>query len=157
MDNSDDTQTPKNVKEIEETARQLLYRFLQPDAPGDLAEYLRPEPEDFREVFVESAVERAREGYNAVWMQSPRPKGNPGQTVVRVWAVPASLLTDENELSMRFPNGYRAIAHLFNPHRIWLAWKFLAPGERAGMAYDGLVWRGDRFAWFPKPYRILGD
>ncbi len=148
--------TISNVKEIEAAAKDLLRKFMQPDVDPELAELLRPEPEDFRAVFVESAVEQARAAYDSVWLESPMPKPNPGQTQIRIWAVPASLLTDDNELSRRFPNGYRGIAHLLVPQRIWLSWKFLAPGERTGMAYDGMVWRGDRFAWFPKPYRFLG-
>ena len=44
---------------------------------------------------------------------------------------------------------------LLDPHRVWARWKFVRPGEPSGMAYDGLVWVDDHWAWFPKPYRVL--
>jgi hypothetical protein len=65
------------------------------------------------------------------------------------------MLASDNELSRPFPGGYRAIAAKLNPNRIWVRWKFCRPGETAGMAYDGLVWVDDHWAWFPKPYRAL--
>ena len=50
------------------------------------------------------------------------------------------LLVEDNELSRGFPGGYRSIAPLLDPHRVWVAWKLIPPGKDAGMSYDGLVW-----------------
>ncbi|HUH02886.1 MAG TPA: hypothetical protein VML75_12900 [Kofleriaceae bacterium] len=149
-----------NIEQVKAQAAELLGRFLEPMQPAALAaltEVLRPSPEDYARVFAPEAVETARAGFDLLWLQSPRPKGKPGQTEVRVFAAPASLLTDDNELSRNFPGGYQRIADKLDPHRVWLAWKYLAPGSSTGMAYDGLVWLDDRFAWFPKPWRVLGD
>ena len=147
---------PGNIEEIKERAVALLGRFIGARPSDELAEELRPEASDYPDVFVDEVVDRARAAYDTLWLQSPRPEPKPGQSAILCWAVPASLLTDDNELSRRFPGGYRRVAHLLVPQRIWLAWKYVVPGQSTGMAYDGLVWRGDRFAWFPKPYRVLG-
>jgi hypothetical protein len=147
---------PTNLEEIKDRAVALVERFIGARATDELSEALRPEPSDYDEVFVPEVVEQVRAAYDTLWLETPRPEPKPGQTRVLCWAVPASLLTDDNELSRRFPGGYRRIAHLLVPQRIWLAWKYVTPGASTGMAYDGLVWRGDRFAWFPKPWRVLG-
>lgn len=147
---------PSNIEEIKDRAAALLERFIGARPAGELSEALRPDPADYPDVFVPEAVERAQAAYDTMWLQTPRPEPKPGQTSVLCWAAPASLLTDDNELSRRFPGGYRRIAHLLVPQRIWLSWKYVEPGASTGMAYDGLVWRGDRFAWFPKPYRVIG-
>lgn len=149
--------TQPNVEEIKQLAHDLLARYLVPTPADELADELRPDPDDYAAVFAPAVALRARGGYQSFWLQSPRPAPRSGQTEIRVFAAPASMLTDDNELSRRFPGGYRRIAHLLDPHRIWLAWKFLAPGASMGMAYDGLVWLDGRFAWFPKPWRVIGD
>jgi hypothetical protein len=146
--------TQLNVEEIKLLAHEQLLRFVR--NIGD-PEVFRPDPDDYAKVFVPDVAERARAAYEVIWLAPPRPEPKPGQSDVLVFAAPASLLTDDNELSRRFPNGYRTIAALLDPHRIWLSWKFVTPGSGTGMAYDGLVWLDGRFAWFPKPWRVLGD
>jgi hypothetical protein len=146
--------TAANLEEIKQLAREQLMRFVR--HIGD-PEVFRPEPEDYARVFVPDAAERARAAYQVVWLTAPRPQPNQGQSEVLVFGAPAGLLTDDNELSRRFPNGYRSIAHLLDRHQIWLAWKYVVPGASSGMSYDGLVWLDGRFAWFPKPWRVLGD
>jgi len=145
--------TSPNVEQIKQLARAALTPFLGPDGDPDV---FRPRREDFARVFVGDAVARARAAYEIVWLERPRPTPNPGQSELLVYAAPSSLLTDDNELSRRFPHGYRNIAAQLDPHQIWLSWKFVVPGSSSGMAYDGLVWLDGRFAWFPKPWRVLG-
>nr|WP_145547123.1 hypothetical protein [Variovorax boronicumulans] len=122
-----------------------------------LAASLRPRPEDYAAVFQPDAAQAARQAFDAVWdAQPPHPARAPAGARIRCHAAPAGMLADENLLSRPFPGGYRALAPLLQPQRVWLAWKVIAPGRDAGMAYDGLVWLGERWAWFPKPYRVLG-
>jgi hypothetical protein len=59
------------------------------------------------------------------------------------------------DLVRPFPEGYHAIVPLLDPHRVWVCWKYTRPGAASGLAYDGLVWCDDHWAWFPKPYRML--
>jgi hypothetical protein len=65
------------------------------------------------------------------------------------------MLVEPNELSREFFSSYRRIARWLNPHRVWVAWEYLAPGESSGLACDGLVWCDDHWAWLPKPYPVL--
>lgn len=126
------------------------------DRSGDIVKLLRPRADDYAKVFVAAAIDAARQSYEKLWDNSldiNYPSAQ--QTVVRCHVAPAGMLATDNELSRHFPGGYRAIARWLNPHRVWVAWKYLRPGEAAGLAYDGLVWIDDHWAWFPKPYRIL--
>jgi hypothetical protein len=126
------------------------------DTSGAMASALRPRDGDYALVFTAAAAPAARKAYATVFERAgiPRP-ADPGQTRLVCHLAPAGMLAGDNELSRPFPGGYRAIADQLNPHRVWVRWKFCRPGETAGMAYDGLVWVDDHWAWFPKPYRAL--
>ena len=54
-----------------------------------------------------------------------------------------------------FPGGYLKIATLLRPGVPWVSWKFVRPPGRRGVVFDGLVRLGDRWAWFPKPWRAV--
>jgi len=123
----------------------------------ELVAALRPQPADYARAFEPDIVEQARAIYEALWADPPRVQSMPAGSQLKLAIAPAGMLLEENELSRQFPGGYRAIAPLLNPHRVWVAWKLIPPGKDAGMAYDGLVWLEDHWAWFPKPYRALAD
>lgn len=126
------------------------------DRTGEVARMLRPRDEDYARVFTGEAAEIARRGYEAMWsapLDLARPSAE--QTQLLCYLAPAGMLSEENELSRHFPAGFRGIAHRFHPHRVWVRWKYVRPGETSGIAYDGLVWCDDHWAWFPKPYRVL--
>jgi hypothetical protein len=126
--------------------------------PEELMRALRPRHEDYARVFVPSAVDKAQLGYGELWNTPPRSLGKPNQTEVHaVGVATGASLVDENDLSKGFPGGYRKIAHLLQPDIVVVAFKLVAPGESLGMAYDGLVKLDDRWAWFPKPWRVLGE
>lgn len=126
------------------------------DQSGTVVERLQPRDEDYAKVFVGDAVDAARRAYTTA------AKVRPGmdyptaeQNELRIFVAPAGMLTYDNELSRHFPGGYRAIAHQLNPHRVWVAWKYVRPETGTGLAYDGLVWLDDHWSWFSKPYRAL--
>jgi hypothetical protein len=133
-----------------------LLEAIARDRSGEVVKLLRPRADDYAKVFVAEAIDAARRAYEPVWDGSLKiAYPSPQQTVLRCHVAPAGLLAEDNELSRHFPGGYRAIARWLNPHRAWVAWKYLRPGEEAGISYDGLVWIDDHWAWFPKPYRHL--
>lgn len=133
-----------------------LLEALARDRSGAALEAVKPRAEDYAKAFIGEAAEKAREAYAAIWEPTPDMRyPDAAQTVLDCDIAPAGMLAYDNELSYRFPGGYRSIAHLLDPHRVWVRWKFTRPGESAGMAYDGLVWLDDHWAWFPKPYRAL--
>jgi hypothetical protein len=126
------------------------------DRSGEVVRLLRSRPDDYAKVFVGAAVERARQAYEAMWntdLNIAYPSTE--QTVLLCYVAPAGMLADDNELSRHFPGGYKALAPWLNPHRMWVCWKYVRPGETSGLAYNGLVWCDDHWAWFPKPYTIL--
>ncbi|HNQ03532.1 MAG TPA: hypothetical protein PKH69_02865 [Thiobacillaceae bacterium] len=132
-----------------------LLRALGQERDGRLAAALVPRPGDYALAFRPEAVETARKAYARLWSSPPRATAAASGCRLEIHIAPAGMLADDNELSWAFPGGYRAIAHLLDPHRVWVAWKLIPPGQDAGMAYDGLVWLDDHWAWFPKPYRML--
>jgi hypothetical protein len=124
---------------------------------AELARQLEAKPADYAAVFEEASVEAARAAYARFWAEQPRIEPDPGAEVLRVYAAAAGMLLGDNELSFHFPGGYRQVAHRLRPERIWFAWRYEKPGERGGLALDGLVVLGDHAAWFPKPYRFLAE
>jgi len=132
-----------------------LIHGLAADADGSLTALLRPHVDDYARAFVAEISDAARAAYEALWSDPPRVASTTIGSKLKLSISPAGMLLEDNELSRGFPGGYRSIAPLLNPHRVWVAWKLIAPGKDAGMAYDGLVWLDDHWAWFPKPYRAL--
>lgn len=134
-----------------------LLHALGRDRDGSLTAQLRPRPEDYARAFLPQYAEAARTAFEAIWAEPPRISPALPGSELKLNIAPAGMLADDNALSWNFPGGYRSVAPLLNPHRVWAAWKLIAPGKSAGMAYDGLVWLDDHWAWFPKPYRVLAS
>lgn len=141
------------IELLREAVAPLLLALAR-DHDGTLAASLRPGPDDFARAFVPQAVARARAAY-ANLTGAARVGSVAAGSVLQVALAPAGMLADDNMLSRPFPAGYRAIADLLVPQRIWCRWTYVRPGETRGMAYDGLVWLDARWVWFPKPYRVL--
>jgi hypothetical protein len=142
---------------LAEEVRPLL-SALAKDRSGAVIKRLRPRPEDYAKVFQPAVVEAARHAYESRWdvgvaMSFP----SSTQSELRIFVAPAGLLASANDLSRHFPGGYAAIARHLQPHSVWAAWTFVEPGADSGLAFDGLVWCDDHWAWFPKPYRFLAN
>ena len=43
------------------------------------------------------------------------------------------------------------------PNMIWLLWKYMGHGRVKPATYDGLVWLGKYWAWFPSPQVYLAE
>lgn len=134
-----------------------LIHALAADADGSLTAALRPHEDDYARAFVAEIADAACAAYEALWSDPPRVSSTPSGSKLKLSISPAGMLVEDNELSRGFPGGYRSIAPLLDPHRVWVAWKLIPPGKDAGMSYDGLVWLDDHWAWFPKPYRVLAN
>jgi hypothetical protein len=143
------------IAEVLEDAVRPLLEALTHDGDGSILASLRPRPEDYERAFIPEVADRARAAYESIWADpAPLPSIESGSRI-ESYVAPAGMLASDNELSRHFPGGYRAIAHLLDPHRVWVRWKYVQPGESAGRSFDGLVWLDDHWAWFPKPYRAL--
>jgi hypothetical protein len=143
-----------SIQLLEEQLTPLIHG-LAADADGSLTAMLRPHQDDYARAFVAEIADAARAAYEPLWANPPRVSSTPVGSQLKLSIAPAGMLSEDNELSRGFPGGYRSIAPLLNPHRVWVAWKLIPPGKDAGMSYDGLVWLDDHWAWFPKPYRAL--
>jgi len=127
------------------------------DAPPKGAEgaaMFEPRPEDYAVVFTEPVAAAMGAHFKALWAVKPAILVHEGQSELRLWiSLSEQFVRDTPE----FPGGYKALAPYLTPGKVWISWKYTRPGAAAGMAYDGLVWLDDRFAWFPKPWRVLRE
>jgi hypothetical protein len=134
----------------------VLAALVGPDGPA-VVESMRPRSDDYPRVFGPAIADAARAAYEELWRTPPEvDRLASGQLTLRVDAAPAGMLREENELSRRFPGGYRALAPYLRPDRIWFVWRYLDAGRAAGVRYDGVTRLDDRWVWFPKPYRVVG-
>lgn len=140
-----------------EQAVPVLSALKGPDGESAL-QALRPQSGDYARVFRAEIAAEVAEVYERMWRDLPGlgvlASGN---LVLRVEGCPAGMLGHDNELSRHFPGGYRALAPYLAPDRVWFVWRYLEPGQSSGMRYDGLVRIDDRWVWFPKPYRVVGE
>lgn len=140
--------TDEELTEITKRAVQLLSGLVY-GPPELIRATLAPRPEDFAAVFLGDAARLAAEAYAPFWEQPPGALTRSVNAQVRV----VTRRSQDIVASDDFPGGYRKIAHLLAPDVAWCRFKLVGPGD--AMAYDGLVSRGDRWAWFPKPWRLL--
>ncbi len=152
------TEAPQPLAEAVGLARMLLEPFLKPGAAHDqLAEQLRPQPEDYAKVFEPAYAGVVQQAYERIWDEmKPVPRPNAGQRELLLAAADSAQIRDQGAPGA-FPGGFERIRHTLRPGHVWLCWKFVKQGERLGMAFDGLVRVDDHWAWFPKCWRVLGS
>lgn len=140
-----------------EGAKALLGSLLAAGADHiAISKALRPRAEDYAKVFKGPAAEQAKAGYAAPWDAGAivvKPK--PGQTTLRLFQATSEQLAAGGPEASAFPGGYGKIKDHLQPGFTWYRFKFVEPGKELGMAFDGLVYVGDHWALFPKPWRVL--
>lgn len=117
---------------------------------------MRPRPEDYARVFTDKAARIAMPVYEQIWLQLPSWPVRADQTQLKLAVAVSEDFVAWNTRATEFPGGYRGIAAHLLPGVPWVAFEFTVPGSM-GVAFDGLVWLGDHWAWFPKPYRALAE
>jgi hypothetical protein len=143
---------------VYQEASLLLSGFLEPALLSTRLEMiyaLRPLPADYARVFAAEAVEQAQAGYAELWQTPPLWPIKRDQTMLRVDVAQAEDFLEDGPRAAAFPGGYRSIAHHLLPGRLWVCWEYFAPEVGSGLSFDGLVRLDDRWAWFPKPWRVL--
>ncbi len=140
------------------SARTLLGAFLVPGADLQrLGAGLRPRPGDYALAFEQAYAAVAQQAYELIWERPdvfPAPK--PGQSGLLLSLATAEQIKTEGA-PRAFPGGFGRIAHTLRDGTTWGCWKFVRPRQRTGMAFHGLAWLDDHWAWFPKPWRVLGN
>ncbi len=120
-----------------------------------IAAVLAPAAADFERAFAGDCAAAARSGYEEAWSTPPVLRAKPGETQVEVAVATPAILASEHLLAHLFPRGYKAIVDKLTPDSFWVAWRFRSADGSRSTRYDGLVWLGGRFVWFPKPYRYF--
>lgn len=146
------------IQRIGQQIAPLLARFADPNTDrAALVAGLMPRSGDFAKAFRADIAGQVEQAYAAL-MQSGLPEidPQPGQTQVTVHGCPAGFLGQDNPLSAPFPGGYKPLAPFLIRNRVWLVWRYTEPGATDGITYNGLVFLDDHWAWFPKPYRVVG-
>jgi hypothetical protein len=146
------------LETVQREARILLARFLDPALAAtrmDMVRALRPELDDYARVFIPEVAEAARVGYSVLWENLPPWPVRDDQVRLQVAAARSEDFLENNERAQHFPGGYLSVARQLVPRQIWVCWEFIAPTREAGVAFDGLVPFGTRWAWFPKPWKVL--
>lgn len=113
---------------------------------------LEPRPGDAERVFQPRLAALARAAHALIWSAPPLMRPAPEQTQLVV----ATSLAESLGGALEFPGGYRQLGGELLPGRVWVCWRFVAPGETSGLSFDGLVQLDNRFAWFPRPWKLLG-
>jgi hypothetical protein len=138
-------------------AEAIVAALVRPNADvAGLSKQLKPTHADYLAVFdaataakIEALLAPAWDGGKIVV------RANPGQTDVRVFRATVDELRTGAAAAANFPGGYREVAPHILPGVVVFAFKFTAPGQPLGMAYDGLVFVNGHWALFPKPWRAL--
>ncbi len=140
-----------------EGAKALLGRFVAEGADTEaLSRALRPTAEDYRALFVADAAGQAEKAYAPAWDAGQivvRPKA--GQTEVLLFEATTDQIKVGDPAAESFPGGYKDVAASFAPGVTLYRFKFVAPGETTGMAFDGLAHVNGRWVIVPKPWRAL--
>jgi hypothetical protein len=141
-----------------EGANALLQEFLKPGADlAMLTKKLQPTNEDYRSVFKEELAKKLAEMYEQPWKEglivlSPKP----GQSEVLLYSATSEELQKwEGNAKEQFPGGYEKVGPSVADGFTFYRFKFVSPGEKIGMAFDGLVYVNGHWRIFPKPYRAL--
>jgi hypothetical protein len=137
-------------------ARALLNEFLKPGADyPTLSKSLRPAPGDYDAVFTADLAATAKSKYEVEWNAGRAMiKPNAGQTELLLASATSEELKAGSGEAKEFPGGYTKIAAKLKPGLVFYRFKFVEPGKKIGMAYDGLVHVNGHWAIFPKPWRL---
>lgn len=137
-------------------ARKLLGEFLKSGADhAALTRPLQPTTADYLAVFEEDFARIAETTYAGAWKRGEMviaPK--PGQSELNLWSATSEDLKKWNDKAQPFPGGYKGVAVKFKDGLTIYRFKFVKPGEDAGMAYDGLLYVNGQWRIIPKPWRI---
>lgn len=139
-----------------EGAKDMLSAFLKPGADlKALTLPLRPTRADAEAVFSAEFADKVFQMYDPAWAAGKLVLApNEGQTdLILRSATTDEIIAWEQNASDNLPGGYEGIKDHFKKGLTVYAFKFVAPGETSGMAFDGLVYVNGQWRIFPKPFR----
>jgi hypothetical protein len=142
----------------EDGAKQLLTDLRTSSDAKGMTLALKPSSADYQAVFVGDAAAKAEASYEKLWSD---PKAVISAAPANTELLLSKATTDDLQkwtpvAEADFPGGYKRVADKYKPGLTVYRWKYTKPGEKLGMAFDGLIYVNNHWAWFPKPWRILG-
>lgn len=148
--------SPKGFPPTDAGARALLQQFFAAGANlVALTASLRPGPKDYRAVYKEPFASALEKTHGAMWKGRPAIRPNAGQSELLMFFTSTTDLIARKKALEVFPGGYKQVVSHMKPGVPIVRFKFVKPGERLGMAFDGLVYVNGRWLLMPKPYRAL--
>ncbi len=138
-------------------AKALLERFLKPGTDHlALSRALRPKAADYAAVYAGDAAKKMDGVYGPAWdADQIRVKPKEGQTELLLWGATSEELKASTGNAPKFPGGYARVKDALKPGVRLYRFKFVKPGAKIGMAFDGLVHVNGRWVLIPKPWRAL--
>jgi len=117
---------------------------------------LKPKMNDYQAVFSGDFASKAEKAYETLWAGGRVViTADPANTELRLMkATRDDLANWTPQVAADFPGGYKQVASFFKPGLIVYRWKYTKPGDTLGMAFDGLVFVDNHWAWFPKPWQV---
>lgn len=143
----------------EEGAKQLLTDIRKDEGTAkQMTLALKPSTADYQAVFEGDKAAAAEKKYAELWSSGPAIGAKPENTELKLWkATSDDLKAWTADAQANFPGGYQKVGAHLKPGLTWYRWKYTKPGETLGMAFDGLVHVNGHWAWFPKPWRAIGE
>lgn len=149
---------PAKPEDTEASAKAVVTELIKPGADvKTLSKQLQPTKADYDAVYEAAFAQKLREAYDPVWASGQAVfAAKPGQTEVLIDGVPTADIRQWTAKAQAIlPGGYQKVSsYLKEGHTIY-RFKFVAPGEKLGMAFDGLVFVNGHWCIIPKPWRVL--
>lgn len=142
--------------DLQAQGKALLTKFLDPATDrGALTMQLKPTDADIRAVYAEPLASKLIAGYAGMYQAGAAIGPKPGQTQLLYVQTTTGALKSGAPVAAEFPGGYKEVTKYILKDVPIVRFKFVAPGETLGMAYDGLIHVNGRWVYMPKPWRGL--
>ena len=141
----------------EDGAKALLESAQKKDANlTEMSKSLRPSAADYSAIFVDDVVGMAKTKYEEHWTNEDYVlEVKEGQTELLLWKATREQLLNGSGDVAEFPSGYKKVAEKLRPGLTFYRFKFVKPGDKHGMTYDGLVFVNGHWVMVSKPYRVI--
>lgn len=146
----------KSTADYLRSAERLLSAFVKSDADHRaLTASLRPTPKDYAAAYKEPFASRLAQTNKRLWDGRALVRPNPGQTEVKVTIATSDELLAGDAVLKAFPGGYKRVTSKIKAGVPIAVFRFVEPGQSAGLRFDGLVFVNNRWVLMPKPWRAL--
>lgn len=138
-------------------ATRILQRFLAKGADyRALTLALKPTREDYRAAYRQPLADRLADADADMWRDEDmviEPKEE--QTEILLGVTSTDRLIAGHRDFDEFPGGYKKVLEFMKPGVPIARFRFVKPGEKFGMSYDGLIFVNGYWVFIPKTWRVL--